>query len=670
MAKQLKKTFFLILTLFFTLPLFGEKTYYSLRERVDSEEYFIRGMFHYNNMEYVAAVEFFRKSLDAIPLNEQSRFWLGKSYLMAGYRDLAISEWESLIRLNSADLLLRQKLQHLYTESFMDNQVNLSNSFALLKYYYSATGISALEHDKDHFLYLANFTENQVEVKDANFNTLYTFTNSISKPMDIAIVENLVAISSFGNDKVLIFDKITKNLLFTVGGFGIEKGQFVGPSGIDFQKDLLYVVDSGNNRVQVFRIGKQAQFLLSFGSKGREAGKFLRPTDVVVYQNKIWVADAGNKRIQIFDQSGNYLNQIGEDFLSQPRKLFVKNNKLHILDEEKGLLQWQDKDLTFEVIKSLNQDVQKPIAAQFDNNGLLYFTDFLTDKITVYAPDKMKLSSLRLSNLLTINAGYPNIAIKLRVQDLKGLDIQGLNSSNFKLYHEGKKVENINVYPLKPDAAKLSLVILNRTSSSMQKYKKEIYDYFRQITKGIHFNDRIAILNYANSLTEAQPFTNQSLSLLEKLEKTTYENLTNDAFDTTLHQAITKNLNNEFYNGIVILEDGKSNTDFKKYSPEVLASYAKANGIPIFIIAMDEGPLTPHLKYLAKESGGKYLSFFKSNEIFDLFSIIKKNQPLFYLLTYQSPLYQRVNRFVWLNLFIELDYKGLYGAEKTGFFIP
>ena len=131
------------------------------------------------------------------------------------------------------------------------------------------------------------------------------------------------------------------------------------------------------------------------------------------------VADAGNNCIQFFDQSGKLLKNQREDFLSQPRKLFIKENKLCILDEEKGLLEWQDKDLTFKVIKSLNQDVQKPIAAQFDNNGLLYFTDFLTDKITVYAPDKMKLSSLRLSNLLTINAGYPNIAIKLRVQDLR-----------------------------------------------------------------------------------------------------------------------------------------------------------------------------------------------------------------------------------------------------------
>ena len=102
----------------------------------------------------------------------------------------------------------------------------------------------------------------------------------------------------------------------------------------------------------------------------------------------------------------------------------------------------------------------------------------------------------------------------------------------------------------------------------------------------------------------------------------------------------------------------------------MLASYARVNGVPIFVVAMDEGPLTPHLKYLAQESGGSYLPFFKSNDIFNLFSVIKKSQPLFYLLTYASPVYQKVNRFVWLNLFIELEYKGLYGAEKTGFFIP
>lgn len=670
MAEKLKKSVFFFLLTLFALSAYGDKPYYTLRERVDSEESFIRGIFHYSNMEYVAAIEFFRKSLDAIPLNEQSRYWLGKSYLMAGYRDLAISEWESLVRLNSADILLRQKLQQLYTESFLDHRVDLSNALTLLKYFYARPGVSGLECDTDNRLYLAHFAENKVEIRDANFHLIHTLNSGMEKPMDVALSENRLAVSSFGTDEVLIFDRLKGDLLFKIGKFGLENGQFAGPSGIDFHKDLLFVTDSGSNRVQVFRIGKQVQFLLSFGAKGREPGKFLRPTDVVIYQDKIWVADGGNRRIQVFDQSGNYLDQIGEDTLQAPRKLMVQNDRLYILDELLGFLEWKQESNSFTVIRGLNQDIQKPVAGNFDRNGLLYMADFLTDKISVFAPDRMKLSSLRLSSLLTLNTGYPNIAIKLRAQDLKGQDIQGLTAANFRLLHEGKKIDPIHVYPLKPDGEKLSLVILNRASLSMKKYNKEISDYLRRIMKGIRFNDRIAVLNYANSLIEAQPFTHQTLSLLEQVEKTAYEELKADVFDTALHQAITKNLNNEFYNGIVIFEDGKSSTDFKKYSPEVLASYARVNGVPIFVVAMDEGPLTPHLKYLAQESGGSYLPFFKSNDIFNLFSVIKKSQPLFYLLTYASPVYQKVNRFVWLNLFIELEYKGLYGAEKTGFFIP
>lgn len=667
---MLKKILILLLLLSSALTLSGQKRYYSLSERIEAEENFIKGIFHYNNMEYTSAIEFLRKSLNFMPLNDRARYWLGKTYLMAGYKELAISEWEAIVRLSGADILLRQKLQQLYTESFLDDKVDLQNAFVLLRYLYSEGGISAMAVDEQNQIYLSNFMNSTIEIRDSNFNLLSTVMGKVQKPMDLDINQNYLVSTSFGDDKVMVFNKKNNQVLFEIGKFGINPGEFSGPSGVALHGNLVYVTDSGNNRVQVFRLSGDVQFLQTFGSKGREPGQFINPTDVVFFQDKIWVADAGNRRIQIFDESGNFLEQFGEDTLEAPRRLILNQNKLFILDENKGLLHYQLKEKQFQVIRANNQDIQKPLGAAFDPNGLLFLSDFFTNKISVYSPDKMKLSSLRLDSLLTLNTGYPGIAIKLRVQDVKGKDISGLASQNFKLYQEGEAITDFSLSPLIPEQKKVSLLVLNNTLDSMRRYKQESIDYFRKVLAGLKSPDRISIMNVGRSVSTIQPFTNQPLTLLDALNKTPFAGETEDFLDTALYQALAKNLNNEYYNAILLLEDGKRNAGFKKYSLEVLANFAKRNGVPIFTLAFDEGENTSSLKYLASETGGSYLHFYKSNKIYDLFSLLRSSQPLFYVLSYQSPQYAKINRHRWLSILLELNYKSLYSAEKTGFYIP
>jgi tetratricopeptide (TPR) repeat protein len=672
MAKKiasLSLIFVSTLVLFFSV--FGEeKRYYSLKERIEAQEQFLKGFYHYNNMEYTSSIEFFRKSLDFMPLNERARYWLGKAYLMAGYKELAVSEWESLVRLDAADLLLRQKLQQLYTESFMDQKVDLQNSFVFLKYLFSDPGVSSIELDSDNNLYISTFLRDRVNVLDPNFNEKRTLKSSLEKPMDISLNNDYLAVASFGNDSVVLFDRKTGKSAHVLGGFGLNTGKMAGPSGVFLTDKKLYVCETGNNRVQVFRLDPEPQFLMTFGEKGRGPGQFLNPSDLIFHQNKIWVADTRNRRIQVFDDSGNFLYQFGENALEKPRKIMIYENKIYVLDENKGLLRYIPEKDSFDLIQGLNQDIQKPIGAGFDKNGVFYIGDFFTNRISVFAPDKMKLSSVKLNTILTLNTGYPTIAVKMRVQDIQGRDIPGLTSQNFTVFQEDRKMPGINVFPVSPEGNRLSVVTLIRTSSNMKKYRNEIVDYFRKITEDFNALDQVAITHYNNTSTLAQPFTNQKLKMIEALNKTEFTNTQNDVLDVALYKSVTRNLNNEHFNYILLFEDGKSNTDFPKYSLEVIGNYAKRNGVPIYVMAMEEGPLTPHLKYLAKESGGKYLNFFKSNEIYSIVPQMRKNPPLFYVLTYQSPQYSKVNQNRWLNVRIELNYKNLYGVDKTGYFIP
>ena len=63
--------------------------------------------------------------------------------------------------------------------------------------------------------------------------------------------------------------------------------------------DTVYVAEGFNHRVSVFT--HEGKFLTSFGSQGNGPGQFKSPFRATVDRNGIvYVADSGNNRIQIF----------------------------------------------------------------------------------------------------------------------------------------------------------------------------------------------------------------------------------------------------------------------------------------------------------------------------------------------------------------------------------
>ena len=81
--------------------------------------------------------------------------------------------------------------------------------------------------------------------------------------------------------------------------------------------------------MQIFDL--QGNFLQEFGALGEEPGKFNQPFDIEVYQNMVFVTDSGNNRVQIFDLQGNFLQEFGADF-KIPHQLIIFDNVLYVLD--------------------------------------------------------------------------------------------------------------------------------------------------------------------------------------------------------------------------------------------------------------------------------------------------------------------------------------------------
>lgn len=127
---------------------------------------------------------------------------------------------------------------------------------------------------------------------------------------------------------------------FRIGPRGGEQGKFNIPLAAATGADgSLYVVDSGNFRVQKF--DPNGKFVFSFGGLGAEPGRFSRPRSIALDgDGNIYVSDGGFGNVQIFDPQGQLLMAIGS-LLRKPEPGYFpliagitvdETNRLYVID--------------------------------------------------------------------------------------------------------------------------------------------------------------------------------------------------------------------------------------------------------------------------------------------------------------------------------------------------
>jgi len=83
-----------------------------------------------------------------------------------------------------------------------------------------------------------------------------------------------------------------------------NNGQFDTPRGLVFSSNkMLYVVDSGNRRIQVFEDDK---FAFTFGSEGSNPGQFQNPVRIAINIDN----DLTGNHISLFSNTGSFISRI------------------------------------------------------------------------------------------------------------------------------------------------------------------------------------------------------------------------------------------------------------------------------------------------------------------------------------------------------------------------
>jgi len=153
-------------------------------------------------------------------------------------------------------------------------------------------------------LFVAETLGHRIAVFDASGNRITTFgtrgggKTNFNFPSHLSLHGDILYVNDTMNFRVQEFD-IHGRFVSSFGQIGDGSGQFAQPKGVGTDAEgHIYVVDALFNRVQIF--DKNGRFLLAFGGQGHKAGQFWLPSGIFIAGNKIFVADSYNQRVQVF----------------------------------------------------------------------------------------------------------------------------------------------------------------------------------------------------------------------------------------------------------------------------------------------------------------------------------------------------------------------------------
>ncbi|MCM2268301.1 MAG: 6-bladed beta-propeller [Elusimicrobiales bacterium] len=189
--------------------------------------------------------------------------------------------------------------------------------------------------------------------------------------------------------EIVLLDNGTKKTLVREGKL---QGQVRAPKGIYVdQKGLIYVADTGNDRVQIFN--PDGTFNNMFGESGSGDGQFKSPSSVAVNaKGNIYVADTRNRKVKAFSPDGMFLFSVGPEagnlILASPVAVRCDENKnVYVLDSALKKVIVLDAMGKFLRIWDESGALQDPASLSYDEKGFFYILDRGTYNVKIFDAD-------------------------------------------------------------------------------------------------------------------------------------------------------------------------------------------------------------------------------------------------------------------------------------------
>ena len=158
-----------------------------------------------------------------------------------------------------------------------------------------------------------------------------------STPWGVAVDDNGdLYVAEYGNHCISVYSPNGSHKT-TLGTQGSATGQFNSPSDVAIRGEVIYVVDSGNHRVQKLNI-TSGSYLAHFGENGSGHGHLSSPRGICLDpEGNVFVADFYNNRVQVLTADGTFAYSItgvasdGSSFQYPWGVAFDPNGSLHVV---------------------------------------------------------------------------------------------------------------------------------------------------------------------------------------------------------------------------------------------------------------------------------------------------------------------------------------------------
>ncbi len=647
-----------------------------------AKEFFHKGMVYFNNMQYMAAADFFRRAVQEYPEYYSARDYLARSYKLCGFSESALSELAKVLDIEPDNIATKNRIDSLRFRSSPYNSEGGSTYVLQAEYnkkkmnrfgFPDATDMTV---DDNRNLYVVSFSTAKLVKIDPNGNGSDILRPGFSGSFyGVDYFNNTLALTDFKKDRVFIINTSGK-LLMEFGGSGSGEGMFHGPEGVCFDsKGCVYVVDGGNYRVQKF--DASGRFILSFGKRGEYEGEFENPSDVACLGDMVYVTDTSNRKIAVYDQYGNYVSDLKIDEVVSPRGITVKENRLVISDQKSGIIffnpvtgekslfnSWQNEGATgsWQNEGSFNRAHN----AFIDQDGFFYALDSLANTIYVFSPVEKQYTNFEIEVTNVDTASFPVVAFYVNVRGRDGKPVYGLSKENFNITEDGSIITTLQSDYLKNRSSGAAFVLAVDRSDSMRQYHKDLPWFADFILKSMRKNDSIEIVNFNDQVWTGSGFDWSRRRTIAALSKEEYGSGRKTGM--ALFQAISDVSSRLDRRGVVLVTDGAVDRDsFVQYTPDIIIDYAREHYIPVYIISL-RAP-DPELARIAASTGGRVILPGEIDSLRRIYDDVKKSYEYRYILVYNTFKLPSFKGW-WADVKLEVNYKGQTGVEWGGYFVP
>ncbi len=676
--KSIISRFTIVIFCIFLLLGLNESTFSQTRNLAKFEtakSYFKKGFHFFNEMKYLAAVEYFRKAITEYPEYYTAREYLARSYKLSGFVDEALKEWEILANAMSNSVSIVNKINNINFREIQGN-FSIGSSEFLFSDEYNPTELGRFRFhkpvdiavDSEKNLYISSFSAGKLVKLDLNGKGISIFNIGVgSRLYGVDCFEDKICLSNFKDDSVYILNT-DFDILKTFGSSGKDVSKFHGPEGVSFDKSgNIYVVDSRNHRIQKF--DREGNFILKFGKYGEYEGQLKNPSHVAVQKDTVYLTDTGNNRIACFDESGNFIRNITVEGLLKPRGIDIYNNNLIISDEKNGLLFYGLDDEKIDWLNSWDNNKRafsKLISADSDRDGNLYCLDYNYESVFVFSPIQSRYNNLDIEVTSVDIRQYPTVAFNLNIRNRNGKPVYGLRQVNFKVTEDSANITGFGIDYFRDVEQSVSLILCVDRSNQTRGYHYDIPWVSDFVLKKMKKNDALRVLNFNKDSWIGNDFDWSRRRTIRALKKRSYAK--EKSIGKCLYNAITDLLPRVNRRGIILVSDGSvDSTSFQQYTIRNIIEYAKSHYIPIYFIVFKKKD--PVLQRIARETGG---GIYKANELNGMRKIydnIKSSEEYRYVLIYSTFKSTPVKGW-WSDVKIEVNYKGQGGVEYGGYFVP